>query len=347
MQAALMTDHGGPEALEISDVPRPEPGPGEVLVSVTAAAVNNTDVWTREGAYGRPDDPDAVAGWRGVPIDTPRIQGGDVAGRIVEVGDGVDRDLIERRVLLDPVRYEGTGDGAELVAVMGSEFDGGFAEYVAVAAEHAHDVTGAPISDEQLACLPIAYGTAMGMLERADVREGETVLVTGASGGVGMASIELAVARGAQVIALTSSGHGDVVREAGADRVVFRDGGNLPAQMETLGHPQVGAIVEVVGGSDLGERLGLLRPDGRMVICGAVAGPVVDLDLRQLYLRRRKLLGSTMHTHEQFRRLVAEAVGGNVDPQVSRVHPLSEIRRAQEELVSGDVSGKIVLVPGS
>ena len=313
---------------------------------MAAAAVNTTDVWTREGAYGRAGDPDAVAGWKGEPIDTPRIQGGDVAGRVVEVGDGVDRDLIDTRVLLDPVRYDRAGEGAELVAVMGSEFDGGFAEYVVVAAEHAHDVTGAPISDEQLACLPIAYGTAMGMLERAGIREGETVLVTGASGGVGMAAIELASARGARVVALTSSGHGDIVREAGAGRVVFRDGGDLPGQMETLGHPRVDAVVEVVGGPDLGERLDLLRPDGRMVICGAVAGPVVDLDLRRLYLQRRKLLGSTMHTHEQFGRLVAEAVRGNVDPQVSRVHPLSQIHQAQEELVSGDVSGKIVLIPG-
>lgn len=335
MQAAVMTRHGGPEVLEVrDDVPVPEPGRGEVLVAVGAAAVNMTDVWTRKGAYGRPGDPGAVAGWRGEAIDVPRIQGGDVVGRVVDVGPGTDRDLIGARVVLDPARYA----GPELVGVMGSEFDGGFAEYVAVAAEHAHEVGASPLSDEQLACLPIAYGTAMGMLERAGLTEGETVLVTGASGGVGMATIDLASARSARVIALTSSGHEEIVRQAGAHDIVLRDGGDLQGV-------SVDVVVDVVGGPDLGDRLELLRPDGRMVICGAVAGPVVQLDLRRLYLERRRLIGSTMHTHEQFRRLVEAARRGDIGPRIARTLPLTEIHRAQDELLGGEISGKIVLVP--
>jgi NADPH:quinone reductase-like Zn-dependent oxidoreductase len=336
MQAAVMTGHGGPEVLEVrKEVPDPEPRRGEVLVEVGAAGVNMTDIWTRRGAYGRPGDPDAVAGWRGEAIDVPRIQGGDVAGRIVDVGPGTDRGLIGARVVLDPARYA----DRELVGVMGSEFDGGFAEYVAVAAQHAHEVGDSQLSDTQLACLPIAYGTAMGMLERVGLTEGETVLVTGASGGVGMAVIDLASARAARVIALTSSGHEAIVRQAGADEVVLRDDGGLP-------DASVDVVVDVVGGSGLGDRLELLRPDGRMVVCGAVAGPVVQLDLRRLYLQRRRLIGSTMHTHDQFRRLVEAARRGDIDPRITRTLPLAEIHRAQDELLGGEISGKIVLVPG-
>ena len=161
MLAAVLTSFGGPEVLELRTVPVPGPGAGEVLVRVSAAALNNTDLWTRRGAYGLPGDPDALAGWRG-PVDFPRIQGGDIAGEIAAVGDGVDPGRVGRRVVVDPAFYDGPGPDAGPIGLLGSEADGGFAGYVVAADGRAHDVTGSPLSDEQLAALPVAYGTASG-----------------------------------------------------------------------------------------------------------------------------------------------------------------------------------------
>lgn len=346
MLAAVLVGHGGPEMLEIrDDVPVPRPGRGEVLVEVTAAAVNNTDLWTREGAYGREDDPHAVAGWQGVPLAFPRIQGGDVVGVVAAVGEEVDGAVLGRRVLLDPTRYADDGDEPTLEAVLGSEQDGGFAEYVVIAAERAHDVTDAPLSDEQLACLPIAYGTATGMLERAQVRAEETVLVTGASGGVGLALVQLASARGARVIALTSAEHARSVRAAGAHETVLRDGGSVPDRVRAAAEGPIAVVADVVGGWAFEQFLPLLGTGGRWVVCGAVAGPLVSLDLRQLYLHRRRLIGSTMHTPDQFRRLVADAREGRIDPQVARTYPLTEIHAAQVDVTAGGLVGKLVLLP--
>ena len=226
MRAAVLTRFGGPDAVELRSVPDPEPGTGQVRVRVGAAAVNNTDLWTREGAYGLPGDPDARAGWKG-EIDFPRVQGADVAGVVDALGEGVDAAVDGRRVLIDPATVEGDGEEPRLVGVMGSEYDGGFAEYVVVAADRVHDMSDSPLDDVELACLPIAYGTAMGMLERGGVRRGETVLITGASGGVGLAAVQLAAARGCRVIGQTSAGKVELVREAGADETVDREAGGL------------------------------------------------------------------------------------------------------------------------
>jgi len=346
MMAAVLVAHGGPEALELrDDVPVPRPAAGHVRVEVAAAGVNNTDLWTREGAYGRPDDPDAVVGWQGVSIAFPRIQGGDAVGRVVELGDGAPDALLGRRVLVDPIIY-GPGDDHDerpIEGVLGSEVDGAFAEYVRVPVEQVYDVTDSPLSDEQLACLPIAYGTATGMLQRAGVVAGERVLVTGASGGVGIALVQLAAALGANVVAMTKRRAADAVQRAGASSVVLRDGAPLQDQLAEAGPFAV--IADVVGGPSFGALLAALGTGGRLVTCGAVAGPVVEIDLRVLYLQRRALIGSTMHTPSQFRRLVDDARAGHLTPPIASTYPLTDIHRAQEEFVSGDRVGKLVLIP--
>jgi NADPH:quinone reductase-like Zn-dependent oxidoreductase len=346
MMAAVLRAHGGPEVLELrDDVLVPRPAAGQVRVEVAAAAVNNTDLWTREGAYGTPDDADAVVGWQGVPIAFPRIQGGDAVGRVVELGDGAPDALLGRRVLVDPITYGQGGDPDErpIEGVLGSEMDGAFAEYVCVPAAQVHDVTDSPLSDEQLACLPIAYGTATGMLERAAVTAGERVLVTGASGGVGIALVQLAAARGAQVVAVTNGRTADAVRRAGASHIVLRD--EAPLQDQLAGVGPFAVVADVVGGPSFGALLGALGTGGRLVTCGAVAGPVVEIDLRVLYLQRRALIGSTMHTASQFRRLVEDARAGRLSPPVACTYPLAEIHRAQEEFASGGHVGKLVLTP--
>lgn len=342
MHAAVLTRFGGPEAVELRDVRIPQPGPGQIRVRVAAAATNNTDLWTREGAYGLPGDPTALAGWLG-PIDFPRIQGADVAGYVDAVGPDVASELTGRRVLVDPATYDpGTrGDEPRLVGVLGSEYDGGFADYVVVAADRVHDMSDSPLEDAELACLPIAYGTAMGMLERGAIREGETVLVTGASGGVGLAAVQLAAARGCRVVAQTSAGKEELVRRSGADAVVDREAAGL----HDLVPGGVDAVIDVVAGPQVDRLLPSVRAGGRWVVCGAVNGPVVSLDLRRLYLHNLRLIGSTMHAPAHFAALAEQARAGSVRPQIAATYPLAQIHAAHAELARRVHVGKIVVLP--
>ena len=339
MLAAVTVGHGGPERIELrSDWPRPTPGPGSARVRVAAAALNNTDIWSREGAYGTAQDPDAVVGWRGIPLDFPRIQGIDLAGVVDEVGPDVDRAWMGRRVIVDPAAaYEG-GFPSRIV---GSEVDGGFAQYHVCSAGQLHDVSASPLTDSQLACLPTAYGTASGMLSRAGCAPGERVLVTGASGGVGMAAVQLLVGRGCEVVARTSDAHRDVVGSLGVAEVSVRGVDELASTAE------VDVAVDVVGGADFGALLDRVRDGGRLVTAGAIAGPVVSVDLRRLYLRQRTVIGSTMHTPADFEELTRVASDGGVAPLVAATFPLTSIHEAQERFVAGDFVGKLVLEPGS
>lgn len=337
MTAAVTVAHGGPETIELrTDWPTPRVGAGQALVRVTAAAVNNTDIWSRVGAYGTADDPDAVAGWRGVPLTFPRIQGLDVVGRVSQVGSPGDSRLVGRKVLVDPIRMYENGFPAE---VIGSETDGGFAEFHLSPVDRLHDVTGTPLSDVQLACLPTAYGTAIGMVNRAGCEAGERVLVTGASGGVGLAAVQILVARGCRVVAYTSLEKVPSVSAAGPSEVVVR------GRDDVASVPEVDVVVDVVGGSEFGAFIDRLRPGGRLVTAGAIAGPVVELDIRRLYLGQRTLIGSTMHTPEDFAALTRMARTGVLEPVVAEVFPLAEISAAQRRFEKKDFVGKIVLVP--
>lgn len=339
MAAVVLTRHGGPEALEVrSDVPTPAIAADEVLVAVAAAGMNNTDVWSREGSYGTSGDAEAVGGWRGVPLTFPRVQGGDIAGTIVRVGERVDASRLGERVLVDGALYDGAGDDANAVGLLGSERDGGFAQFVAVAADRAHQVGTSPLSDVELAALPIAYGTAIGMLERVGLSPGERVLVTGASGGVGLALVQLARARGCEVVAVTTAAKREQVEAAGAHRVLLRDSDPVAA----LDAP-VHVVADVVGGPDLPGWIDSLTEGGRLVTAGAIAGPIVELDIRRLYLHSRRIIGSAMWTPAHFAQLVAEARKGTFRPVIAGTFPLAEIGAAQEAFARKHFVGKFVL----
>ncbi|MGB0114490.1 MAG: zinc-binding dehydrogenase [Ilumatobacteraceae bacterium] len=337
MTAAVTTGHGGPDKIDVRhDHPRPSIGPGDALVRVTAAAINNTDIWSREGRYGTAQDPDAVVGWRGVPLDFPLVQGMDIAGEVVEIGADVDPQWHSRRVIIDPaIEYRGDFP----TEIVGSEANGGFAQYFACPQRQLADVTGSPLTDAQLACLPTAYGTALGMLNRAACAAGERVLVTGASGGVGLAAVQLLASRGCHVVARTSAPHRALVAASGAVEVSTRGVDDLSTLAE------VDAIVDVVGGDEFGTAIDRLRPGGRLVTAGAIAGPVVSIDLRRLYLQQRTLIGSTMHTPADFAQLAAIAVDGSISPLVAWTHPLEQIAAAQRDFLAGDFVGKLVLAP--
>lgn len=343
MRAARIVRHGGLEALETAEAPVPVPRAGEVLVEVRAAALNNTDLWTREGAYGRPGEPTALSGWRG-PIDFPRIQGADAAGRIAAVGPGVDEGLAGRRVVVDPAIYDGDGPDANPVGLMGSERDGGYAEYVTAPAERAHDVTESPLTDDQLAALPTAYGTALGMVERARLRHGQTVLVSGASGGVGIAAVQIARAYGARVVAVSSGSKIGPVREAGAHEVVDR-ARDVAEQVRAAAPEGIDVALDVVAGDLVSEGLPLLREGGRWVVAGALGGYGVAFDVRRLYLHNAQLIGSAMHTPEHFALLMDLARRAEIRPVIAAAFPLDRAAAAQEALARREHVGKIVLHP--
>ena len=347
VRAVLLTDHGGLEKLEYrEDVPTPEPAEDEVLIAVGAAGVNNTDIWTREGAYGTEGDPAAASGWRrGNPMRFPRIQGADIVGRIVGVGGGVNASRNGERVIVDNALYDGGEDGLVNSGLIGSERDGGFAEYVAVPAENAHAIES-DLSDAELATFPTAYVTSLRMLNRARVSAGESVLVTGASGGVGSGLVQLARLRGAQGIALVGSGKEDQARALGTELVITRDNRNSSAAVaNAAGGRPIDVVADVVGGDLFADLLNVLRPTGRYVTAGAIAGPVVRLDLRTLYLKQLELIGSTMGTHEEFASLVEQLASGRIKPLLARTYPLSDLRQAQRDFITKNFFGKLVLIP--
>lgn len=344
MRAALITRHGGPDVIEVRDVAVPRPGPGEVLVRVSAAGCNNTDLWTREGSYGSTNGSSEKAGWLG-PLDFPRIQGGDVAGVVIACGDGEKTDVLGTRVVVDPANYENTGPDARPVDVLGSERDGGFAEYVVVPGDRAHRVDESPLTDVELAALPIAYGTALGMLERGSVTGDHTVLVTGASGGVGLAVVQLASARGARVVAVCSGDKADGVRSAGADVIVDRRREAVVVQAGQAAPRGYDVVIDVIAGSLIGPGLSLLRPGGRWVVAGALDGWSVNIDVRRLYLANLALVGSTMHTPRIFDLLVDLARRGLVRPVIAATFDLDEVPQAQRQLAQRRHVGKLVVLP--
>jgi len=344
LKAVVLNGHGGPEKLEYRDVPDPVPAACEVLIRVGAAGLNNTDIWTREGAYGAEGDASAVQGWRREPLVFPRIQGADICGRIVAVGAGVLESRVSERVLVDNALY-GEGEAGLLSAgLIGSERDGGFAELVSVPAANAHAID-ADLSDAELASFPTAYVTAERMLNRARVAESDTVLVTGASGGVGTGLVQLAKIRGASVIAIVGEGKEEAVRSLGADAVVVRREGLIPAVERVLGKRPLDVAADVVGGQQVGTLLELLRPGGRYVVAGAIAGPLATLDLRTIYLKQLDVLGSTMGDRHEFDALVRHIESRRLRPLVWATYPLSELARAQEDLVRKNHVGKLVVLP--
>jgi NADPH:quinone reductase-like Zn-dependent oxidoreductase len=348
MQAVQLTGHGGLDMLvHRDDVPVPAPGPGDVLVEVSACGMNNTDVWVREGAYGHDDDPDAVSTWRRgrSTLEFPRIQGADTVGRIVAVGDGGDAGRVGERVIVDFSLYNREDDSLADIDYLGHGRDGGYAEYQAVPAANAH-VVDSSYGDAELATFCCAYLTGEHMLDRARVAADERVLITGASGGVGSGLIQLCRARGAVPYAVTSSGKAEQVRAIGAQDVVLRDAGDLVDQVEQVtGGAPIDVVADLVAGPMFNDLLRILRPEGRYITSGAIGGPLVRLDLRTVYLKHLELHGSSQGTRGAFRRLLGYIEDGRIAPLLAGTYRLSDFHRAQRDFMGKGFVGKLVVVP--
>ncbi len=349
MRAVVLTGHGGLDKLEYrEDVAVPQPAPGEVLIEVAACGMNNTDINTRTGWYSKSvtgstgeavADSDEDGSWGG-RLTFPRIQGADPAGRIVAVGTGVSAERVGERVLVDAWVRDPGGDLTK-AGYLGSERDGGYAEYVAVPAVNAHLVT-ANLSDVELASFPCSYATAEHMLHRAGVAPGQWVLVTGASGGVGGGLIQLAKRRGARVIAIASAATVEVVKSVGADVVIDRGDGHLVAAvLDATGGVDV--FADVVGGDSFAPLLETVRRGGHYTVAGAIGGPIVPLDLRTLYLNDLTMHGATVLPPQVFANLIGYIERGEIEPIVAGTFPLSEMRRALEALAARRHVGSFVI----
>lgn len=353
MMAVVTTGNGGFDKLVYREVKRPEPGPGEVLLRVLSAGVNNTEINTRVGWYSKTVSGDTATastaqdveatdkddgGWNGA-TPFPIIQGTDCCGRVEAAGEGTDAILVGKRVLVRAcMRVEGFSSME--TRWMGSDRDGAFAEYVVVPASEVFPIDCA-WSDAELGTIPCAYATAENLLHRAEVRSGEHILITGASGGVGSAAVQLAKRRGATVTAIAARDKHDLMRAIGADRVLDRDA--VPA--DVLGKESVDVVVDIVAGPGFTGLLDVLRRGGRYVTSGAIAGPIVSLDMRTLYLKDLRLIGGTAWDEPVFPNLVRYIERGEIKPLLAATYPLYEIAEAQRVFLTKQHVGKIVLVP--
>jgi NADPH:quinone reductase-like Zn-dependent oxidoreductase len=350
MAAVQLVGHGGYDKLVYTEeAPVPLPGPDEVLVRVRAAGINNTDINTRIGWYSSETTSGTMEAansslspkkgdWSGTGLSFPRIQGADVCGEIVGVGAGVAPSRLGERVIIQSC-LQSLRQG-EFTPWLGSERDGGFAQFVTAPSADAH-VVHTDLSDVELAAIPCAFATAENLLSRAGVRMGETVLITGSSGNVGFAAIQLAKRRGATVIAVAASDKFSALRQAGAATCIER-GAPIAAR---LGDNSVDAVIDVVGGPQWPELLDVLKPGGRYAVSGAIAGPIVELDLRKLYLKDLTLIGCTSQGADVFRNLIGYIERGEIAPLIAKEYPLHEIVAAQIEFLAKKHVGKIVLVP--
>ncbi len=352
MKAVVTTGNGGYDKLVYKEVPMPVIGPGEVLIKVLAAGINNTEVNTRLGWYSasvtdstnstsdsQPDEQQTEDGGWNKPTPFPFIQGTDCCGEVISAADGVDSSLLGKRVLVRACMRESDFDLLDCVW-LGSDIDGAFAQYLKAPAGEVFPVN-CDWSDAELGTIPCAYGTSENMLHRAVLKAGETVLITGASGGVGSATVQLAKRRGARVIAIAGEDKQQAVAGIGADQVLGRDT-NL---LEVLGEQSVDLVVDNVAGNGFPTMLKLLKRGGRFVSSGAIAGPIVELDMRDMYLKDITLIGTTAWEEPVFPNLIRYIEQGEIRPLLAKTFPLSGIAEAQQEFLLKTHVGKFVLIP--
>jgi NADPH:quinone reductase-like Zn-dependent oxidoreductase len=325
MQATLIREHGGPDALVVDELARPEPATGEVLVRVGACAINHLDIFVRRGMPG-------------VTVPLPHTTGGDIAGWVAELGPGVEGPAVGTPVLVDPAVPEGA---------LGENKPGGLAEYVSAPAENL-----IPLEDDrrlvEFAALPIAYGTAEKMLfTRAALAPGETIVVVGASGGVGVACVQLATRAGARVIACTSTeAKAERLRALGADEIVVAPDGEFGgAVWQHTARKGADVVVDYSGKDTWPQSIRCVSKGGRLMTCGATSGYDAVTDLRYVWVREIDIRGSDGWTREGLLELCRLVAGGELRPVVHAVYPLSRARDALAELEERRAFGKVVVVP--
>jgi alcohol dehydrogenase len=326
MRAAVVLAHGGLDQIALVDWPEPKAGPGQAVVQVAACGLNYLDIFVLHGMPG-------------LPVQMPRIPGGDISGTVREVGPGVGREWIGRRVLVDPhIKHGGA---------LGEHDHGGLCERIAVDADNLIALPD-DVSFEEAAALPIAYGTAHRMMiARGGVRAGERVLILGASGGVGTACVQIAKNVGAEVIACASSkAKLDRLRELGADHLIDYTREDFSKRAwEITGRKGCEVIVHYTGGDTWVPSLRALAQHGRLLTCGATAGYDPKTDIRYIWRREVNIIGANGWTRADLEKLIDEVRGKRIRPIIHRVVPLAETREAMRLLEDREVFGKVLVQP--
>jgi len=344
MKAALFREHGDRSVIDYDDVPDPEPGADEVLIDVKAGALNHLDIWTRGGLPG-------------IDLEMPHVPGSDGAGEVVEVGEEVTRFEPGDRVALTAGVWCGECEfcrhGEESMCVrfhiIGEHTPGVHSELAAVSEQNLVPVPEG-VSWETAAAAPLVFQTAWRMLiDRAEVRPGETVLVLGASGGVGHAAVQIAEHAGATVIATASTEKKrEYAREIGAEYTIdYTDVDFDDAVRDITDRRGVDVVVDHIGGETWPKSIRSLRKGGRLVTCGATAGPSPETDVRRLFWNQLELIGSTMATPGQVDDVLSLVWDGTLEPRIRDVLPMSETARAHEMIEEREGFGKVVVVPDS
>lgn len=326
MHAAVIREHGGPEKVTVESTEKPFPGQGEALVRVGACGLNHLDIFVRRGMPG-------------LPVPLPHIGGGDIAGWIDSLGPSTTGIDVGTPVLVDPV-IEGVG-------MLGETRRGGLADYVAVPVSNLM-----PLPDErklrEFAALPVAYGTARRMLfTRAGLASGETVVVVGASGGVGVGCVQLGKSAGARVIACTGSeAKAGRLHDLGADEVVVSPDGQFGKEVWALtGKIGADVVVDYTGKETWPQSLRAVRKGGRLVCCGATTGYDATTDLRYLWVREIDIRGSDGWSREDLLALIGMVARGDLHPVIHAVLPLSRVREGIAELEERRAFGKVIVIP--
>ncbi|WP_027108526.1 zinc-binding dehydrogenase [Lacticigenium naphthae] len=344
MKSVQVTGYGDVDKLELVDQAIPEPTETEVLIKVKACAINNTEIWMREGAYGV----GSKSGWRPEGVQFPRTPGSDIAGTVVEIGKAVDKSMLEKDVVLFPFTSSGK-PGLEHIAedmsFIGSEYDGGYAEYVAWPADLCFDM---PLADyTESSVFTVSGLTAWHMNEQIHVQPGETILVTGANGGVGSLNVQIAAkVFGAKVIAIVGDlALEDEMKKLGASHVLSYKSGDLAEEIIQVNGGPVDSVLDVVGDALFATSLNVLKKGGKFCISGSAGGQKTELDFRTVYLKHITLYGSVLGTRAEFKRLLQAVSEGKINPVIDRTFPLEEARKAQLYFKKAGKLGKVVLLP--
>jgi NADPH:quinone reductase-like Zn-dependent oxidoreductase len=340
MKAVRIHQFGGPEVLQYEDVPEPQPRKDQVLVRVKACSLNHLDLWVRKGLPG---------------VKLPHILGSDVAGEVVETGEYVTHIKPGQRVIVAPMHFcggcvkclAGQQNQCREFTVLGNAVDGGDCELIAVPAMNIIPIPTV-LDFNQAASVPLVFVTAWHMLVGlAGVRPGQTVLVLGGSSGVGVAAIQIAKMFHCRVI--TTAGNEVKLQQAqalGADHGINHYQQKISEEVRRITNKEgVDIVVEHVGAATWDESVRSLRTGGTLVTCGATTGPEVKIDLRHLFARQLRMLGSYMGTMAELNEVLGHVFAGRLKPVLDRTFPLSEIRAAHEYLENSQMFGKVVVNP--
>lgn len=336
MKAVRIHEHGGTEVLQLDDIPKPEPGPGQVRIHLRSSALNHLDIWVRNGIPG---------------IPLPMILGSDGAGNICKTGAGVTQFQADDEVLVQPLIYcdecrscqAGNENLCSKMGILGESTDGTNCEFIVIDEKYVHPKP-ANISFAAAAAFPLVGQTAYQMLiKRAKVKPGENVLVWGAGSGVGHIAVQVAKVVGCNVIATAGTAEKcEFAKELGADLVLNHYKDDIFTDIKQF-CGKVDVVFEHIGSATWDISMKILNKGGRVVTCGATTGPKVGIDLRHLFFKQQTILGSTMGDADTFTQVIKLVEEGQLQPRVDKTFSLNDIAAAHEYLENSEQFGKVVI----